>query len=172
MAGRPAVRHGGRVVTSAGLLLFRRRPDVPGGVEVLVGHMGGPFWARKDAGAWTIPKGEPEPGEELHAAAERELAEELGLPVPPHDGDDLDLGEVRQRAGKVVRAWAREADLDVGEIRSNLVEVAWPPRSGRTMLVPELDRAAWVPLPTARGLVVAAQAELLDRLAALLADGG
>ena len=146
--------------TSAGLLLFRRRE----GLEVLLGHMGGPFWAAKDAGAWTIPKGEPAPGEELHAAALREFAEELGTAPPP--GTDLPLGSVRQRAGKVVTAWAREGDLDVTRVRSNLVTVTWPPRSGRTIEIPELDRAAWFDVARGREVVVAAQAELLDRLVA------
>lgn len=149
--------------TSAALLLFRRAPD---GVEVLVGHMGGPFWARREAGAWTIPKGEPEPGEELHAAAVREFAEELGLPPPP--GPDLPLGSVRQRAGKTVHAWAREGDLDVAAVRPGTFETEWPPRSGRRAVFPELDRVAWLPLARARELVVPAQAELLDRLAALV----
>lgn len=146
--------------TSAGLLLFRRTPD---GLEVLLAHMGGPLWARRDAGAWTIPKGEPEPGEDLRATALREFAEELGTAPPP--GPDLALGSVRQKAGKTVHAWAREGDLDVDAVVSGTFEMEWPPRSGRTQAFPEVDRAAWLPLARARELVVSAQAELLDRLA-------
>lgn len=147
--------------TSAGLLLFRRTPD---GLEVLLAHMGGPLWARRDAGAWTIPKGEPEPGEELHATALREFAEELGTAPPP--GPDLALGSVRQKAGKTVHAWAREGELDADAVVSGTFELEWPPRSGRRQSFPEVDRAAWLPLARARELVVPAQAELVDRLAA------
>ncbi|WP_308121699.1 NUDIX domain-containing protein [Actinotalea ferrariae] len=153
--------------TSAGLLLHR---GGAAGTEVLLGHMGGPFWARKEAGAWTVPKGEPLPGEDLHATALREFAEELGVPAP--DGPELSLGAVTQKAGKTVHAWARRADLDVtrlGDVRST-VEVEWPPRSGRRVTFPELDRVAWWPVDEARGVVVAAQAELLDRLVAALRE--
>ncbi|WP_265522987.1 NUDIX domain-containing protein [Oerskovia flava] len=155
---------------SAGLLLYRVRDGAP---EVLLGHMGGPFWARKDAGAWTIPKGEPDAGEDLHATAVREFTEELGAPPPDAQVPDLDLGEVRQRAGKVVRVWARAGDLDLDAERagSNTVEVEWPPRSGRRLEFPELDRVGWFDLDRARGLVVSAQAELLDRLDAALRAG-
>ncbi len=134
--------------------------------------MGGPFWARKEAGAWTVPKGEPLPGEDPHATALREFAEELGVAAP--DGPDLDLGTVRQRAGKTVRVWARGADLDVSQLPAerSTVEVEWPPRSGRRVTFPELDRVAWWPADEARGLVVAAQAELVDRLVAALAVPG
>jgi predicted NUDIX family NTP pyrophosphohydrolase len=156
------------VTTSAGLLLFRRRD---GQVEVLVGHMGGPFWARKDAGAWTIPKGEHDDDEDPHDAAIREFTEEIGVVPPVGPGPDLDLGEVRQRAGKVVRAWAREGDVDAASAVSNLVEVEWPPRSGRRVTFPELDRVSWLPLDRARELVVAAQSELLDRLGQMLEPG-
>ena len=149
---------------SAGLLLYR---TIHGDVEVLLGHMGGPFWARKDAGAWTIPKGEHGPDDDPHAAAVREFTEEIGQPPP--DGPDLPLGTVRQRAGKSVTVWARAADLDVTTIESNTFEVEWPPRSGRRQAFPELDRARWVPLTRARALVVTAQVALLDRLAAALA---
>jgi len=144
--------------TSAGVLLFRRSA----GLEVLLGHMGGPFWARKDEGAWTIPKGEPSPGEDPWTTARREFAEELGVPVPA--GSAIPLGDVRQSGGKVVTAWALEGDLDVSSISSNLVEMAWPPRSGRTLMVPELDRAAWFAPDEARRLVVTAQAAFVDRL--------
>ncbi|MDM7854838.1 NUDIX domain-containing protein [Cellulomonas alba] len=153
--------------TSAALLLYRVDP-----VEVLIGHMGGPFWARKDAGAWTIPKGAAEGEEDLHAAALREFAEELGMPVPDAREPDLPLGEVRQRSGKRVVAWARRGTLDVTTIASNLAVVEWPPRSGRTMEVPELDRAAWFTPQDARPLLVSGQAELLDRLVAALAAAG
>lgn len=153
------------VSVSAGLLLYRR---TGGGLEVLVAHMGGPLWARRDAGAWTVPKGEPEPGEDLHDAAVREFTEELGLAPPP--GVDLLLGEVRQKGGKVVHAWAREGDLDVDLVVPGTFEMEWPPRSGRRQTFPEVDRAAWLPLDRARALVVAAQAEILDRLAAALGD--
>ena len=111
--------------------------------------MGGPFWARKDAGAWTIPKGEVEPGEEPLAVARREFHEELGRAVPP--GDLVDLGEVRQAGGKVVRAWAVEGDLDAETIVSNTFELEWPPKSGRIQAFPEIDRAAWFDLESARG---------------------
>ena len=153
--------------TSAGLLLYRLAPD---GLEVLLGHLGGPLWARRDAGAWTIPKGEPEPGEDLHAAALREFAEELGTPPPP--GPDVSLGAVRQKAGKTVHAWAREGDLDADAVVSGTFELEWPPRSGRTQAFPELDRAAWLPVARARELVVSGQAELLDRLGAAVEAGG
>ncbi len=155
---------------SAGLLLYRHALD--GAVEVLLGHMGGPFWARKEAGAWTLPKGEYEPGaEEPHAAALREFAEELGTPAPDGSaGPDLELGTVRQRGGKAVTAWARRADLDVSTIVPGTFELEWPPRSGRLATFPELDRVAWLTLADARRLVVPAQAELLDRLADALGE--
>jgi predicted NUDIX family NTP pyrophosphohydrolase len=154
---------------SAGLLLYRHAGD--GTVEVLLGHMGGPLWARKDAGAWTLPKGEYDPAtEEPHAAAVREFAEELG--TPPPDGPDLPLGSIRQRAGKTVTAWARRGDLDVTTVVPGTFEMEWPPRSGRRATFPELDRVAWLTLPDARRLVVAAQAELLDRLERSLSGGG
>ncbi|WP_418275702.1 NUDIX domain-containing protein [Isoptericola jiangsuensis] len=154
--------------TSAGLLLYRVRPD---GLDVLLGHMGGPYWARKDERAWTIFKGEVDDGEEPHAAAEREAAEELGLELPP-SGRDVDLGEVRQKAGKRVLAWAREwpdPGPDLSRVRSNTVEIRWPPRSGRVLEVPEIDRVAWFAPDDARRMVVAAQAALVDRLGEALA---
>lgn len=153
------------MVSSAGLLLHRVADG--GEVEVLVGHMGGPLWARKDERAWTIPKGEHDPDEDPHAAAVREFTEELGS-APP-DGPEIDLGQIRQRAGKTVRAWARRADFDASTATSNTFEMEWPPRSGRTATFPELDRVAWVPLARARELLVAGQVELLDRLAEALA---
>jgi predicted NUDIX family NTP pyrophosphohydrolase len=153
----------GRAAPSAGLILFRHTGAGP---EVLIGHMGGPFWARKDAGAWTIPKGELAEGEDPLSAAVREFTEELG--TPPPDGPDVPLGTVRQKAGKEVTAWAREGDLDPSTAVSNLVEIEWPPRSGVRRSFPEIDRVRWVPVAEARTLVVAAQAELLDRLVAAL----
>ncbi|MFN8017469.1 MAG: NUDIX domain-containing protein [Acidimicrobiales bacterium] len=156
-------------VTSAGLLLHRLGPA---GLEVLLVHPGGPFWAKKDEGAWSVPKGELDEGEEPHAAALREVAEELGLAVPvAADGrEDLDLGEVRQRGGKVVRCFARRADLDVTEIASNQFELEWPPRSGRRQSFPEVDRAEWFDLATARRKLLQGQVSLLDRLAEALGE--
>ncbi|MDK1344846.1 NUDIX domain-containing protein [Streptomyces sp. 378] len=145
---------------SAGLLLFRRTGD---GLEVLLGHMGGPFFARRDAGAWTVIKGEYEPGEPAWEAARREFREELGLPPP--DGEALDLGEVRQTNGKIVTAWAVEADLDPATIAPGTFRMEWPPRSGRLQEFPELDRVAWFGPDRARAVIVTAQAAFLDRLA-------
>ncbi|MFI8204288.1 NUDIX domain-containing protein [Streptomyces sp. NPDC085937] len=145
---------------SAGLLLFRRTGV---GVEVLLGHMGGPFYARRDAGAWTVPKGEYEPDEPAWEAARREFEEELGLPPP--DGEAVPLGEVRQSGGKTVTAWAVEADLDPAAVVPGTFTMEWPPRSGRTRDFPELDRVAWFSLERAREVVVSAQTAFLDRLA-------
>jgi len=144
---------------SAGILLFRQGVA---GVEVLLGHMGGPFWARKDAGAWTMPKGEYEPDEEPSAAARREFTEELGLPVP--DGDLVELGTVRQSGGKTVTAWALAGDLDPATVVPGTFELEWPPKSGRRQEFPELDRVAWFPLPEAATKIVAGQRAFLDRL--------
>jgi predicted NUDIX family NTP pyrophosphohydrolase len=144
---------------SAGLLLYRLRD---GGPEVLIGHMGGPFWAKQDEGAWSIPKGEYDDAEEPLAAARREFEEELGS-APP-DGEALALGEVRQSSGKRVTAWAIEGDFDASEIHSNTFEMEWPPRSGRTEPFPEIDRAEWVDLPTARRKLVKGQVALVDEL--------
>lgn len=148
---------------SAGILLFRRSS---GGVEVLLGHMGGPFWARRDAGAWSVPKGEYEPDEQPIAAARREFQEELGLPVPA--GDLVDLGSVTQSGGKVVTVWAVEADLDPGEVTPGTFTMEWPKGSGRVAEFPEVDRAAWFDLRDAGERIVAAQREFLDRLASRL----
>ncbi|MER8223011.1 NUDIX domain-containing protein [Streptomyces sp. NPDC094143] len=145
---------------SAGLLLFR---PSDGGPEVLLGHMGGPFFARRDAGAWTVPKGEYEPGESAWDAARREFREELGLPPP--DGKAIDLGEVRQTNGKIVTAWAVAADLDPATIVPGTFRMEWPPRSGQLREFPELDRVAWFGLERAREVIVKAQAAFLDRLA-------
>ncbi|MFG2352769.1 NUDIX domain-containing protein [Streptomyces sp. NPDC048521] len=145
---------------SAGLLLFRH---TDAGLEVLLGHMGGPFFAKKDAGAWTVPKGEYEPDEPAWEAARREFQEELGL-APP-DGEAVALGEVVQSNGKIVTAWAVEADLDPESINPGTFTMEWPPRSGRTQEFPELDRVAWLALDRAREVVIPAQAAFLDRLA-------
>ena len=136
--------------------------SAPGGPEVLLGHMGGPYWARRDVGAWTIPKGELEPDEEPLAVARREFEEEIGTPVP--GTEYVDLGEIRQAGGKVVRAWAVEGDLDATSIVSNTFEIEWPPRSGRLQAFPELDRAEWFDLATASRRIVAGQRAFLDRL--------
>jgi predicted NUDIX family NTP pyrophosphohydrolase len=125
------------------------------------------MWAKRDAGAWSIPKGEYESGEDPLAAAQREFEEELGTPAP--DGPVTDLGEVTQKSGKIVSAWAVAGDLDVTEITSNTVEVQWPPRSGKMLEIPEVDRAQWFGLHAAREKINPAQAELLDRLAEILA---
>jgi predicted NUDIX family NTP pyrophosphohydrolase len=150
---------------SAGIVLHRLGP---GGRQVLLGHMGGPFWQRKDACAWSIPKGEYAEGEDPQAVARREFQEELGSPLPI--GPLVDLGEVRQSGGKVVRAWAVEGDLDAGAAVSNTFSVEWPPRSGTFREFPEIDRAAWFDLPTAATKIVAAQREFLDRLVAATAQ--
>jgi predicted NUDIX family NTP pyrophosphohydrolase len=147
-------------VRSAGLLLWRRRTTL----EVLLAHPGGPLHAKRDV--WGIPKGLVEPGEDLLATAYREFTEELGLPVPP--GDPVPLGEVVQRDGKVVTAWALEGDLDVSALDPGLFEMVWPPRSGRVQRFPEIDRAAWFGVEAAREKMMAAQQPLLDRLIDLL----
>ncbi|MGZ4232346.1 MAG: NUDIX domain-containing protein [Solirubrobacteraceae bacterium] len=144
---------------SAGLLVHRERS---GEREVLLVHPGGPMWAKRDEGAWSIPKGEYEPGEDPLAAAQREFEEELGTAAP--DGPVTDLGEVKQKSGKIVSAWAVAGDIDVTEITSNTVEVQWPPRSGKMLEIPEVDRAEWFGIQQARAKINAAQAELLDRL--------
>ena len=148
------------MTTSAGLVLFREHAAT---LEVLLGHMGGPFWARKDAGAWSIPKGELEPGEDPLAGALREFAEELGH-APP-DGAVIDLGEIRQKAGKRVIAFAVQGDFDPAAIVPGTFEMEWPPRSGRRQAFPEIDRVAWFDLATAAAKIVRGQVELLERLA-------
>lgn len=153
---------------SAGILLYRRTGDAP---EFLLVHPGGPFWAKKDAGAWSIPKGQIEEAEEPRACAIRELEEELG-PAPELDPEELiELGSVRQRAGKVVEAWAAEADFDPALLDSNTFAIEWPPRSGKQAEFPEVDRAEWFELEAAREKILAAQAELLDRLVERLESG-
>ncbi|RZB20021.1 NUDIX domain-containing protein [Streptomyces sp. F001] len=145
---------------SAGLLLFRHTDQ---GLQVLLGHMGGPFFAQRNTGAWTVPKGEYDPREPAWEAARREFEEELGLPPP--DGEAVPLGEVRQTNGKIVTAWAVEADLDPASISPGTFTMEWPPKSGRTQEFPELDRVEWFGLDRAREVIVKAQATFLDRLA-------
>jgi predicted NUDIX family NTP pyrophosphohydrolase len=147
---------------SAGILLHRRRGDA---LEVLLVHPGGPAWARRDLGAWSIPKGEYEADEDSLSAARREFEEELG--VPPPDAPAEDLGEIRQRSGKLVHAWAIAGDLDAATISSNTFQFEWPPRSGKMIEIPEVDRADWFNLEAAREKINPAQAELLTRLEAL-----
>ena len=145
---------------SAGLLVFRRTGE---GLEVLLGHMGGPLWAKKDAGAWTVPKGEYGADEPAWDAARREFREELGL-APP-DGEAVALGEVVQKSGKIVTAWAVEGEVDPAAIEPGTFSMEWPPRSGRIQEFPELDRVAWFGLGPAREVIITAQAAFLDRLA-------
>ena len=151
--------------SSAGVLLYRRGAA---GVEVLLVHPGGPYWARKDLGAWSIPKGELDAGEEPRAAALREFAEETGTELPDATLDDL--GSVKQRSGKLVVAFAVAGDLDAEALVSNTFELEWPPRSGRTQSFPEIDRAEWFGLDAARAKLNPAQAAFVDRLEALLAS--
>jgi len=149
---------------SAGLLVFRRTGGSD--VQVLIGHMGGPFWARRDAGAWSVPKGEHCADEDPLAAARREFTEELGLVAP--EGPVLDLGVVRQSGGKEVRVFAVEGDLDVDAVVPGTFALEWPPRSGRFVDVPEMDRVAWLTVEEARPLLVSAQQAFLDRLLAVV----
>jgi predicted NUDIX family NTP pyrophosphohydrolase len=143
---------------SAGILMFRHTDD---GILVLLVHPGGPFWRNRDLGAWSIPKGEFQPGEDPENAARREFAEELGIEPT---GPMRPIGQVRQRGGKTVVAYALEGTLDVGAVRSNKVPIEWPPRTGRTIYVPEIDRAEWFALPLARQKILASQQPFLDRL--------
>jgi predicted NUDIX family NTP pyrophosphohydrolase len=149
---------------SAGILMYRR---ADAGVEVLLVHPGGPFWARKDLGAWSIPKGEHEDDEDGLTTARREFAEETGTVLAP--GELIALGAIKQRAGKVVQAWAAEGDLDAAAVKSNSFTMQWPPRSGQMKEFPEVDRAEWFGLDEARERIIPAQAAFLDRLAAGLA---
>jgi predicted NUDIX family NTP pyrophosphohydrolase len=151
--------------TSAGILLWRRGD---GGIEVLLGHMGGPFWARKDDGAWSIPKGEHGPDEQPLAVARREFEEELGSPVPA--ADLVPLGERRVTSGKLLTVWAAEGDLAAEACRSNTFELEWPPRSGRMQEFPEIDRAAWFGVGEARSKLVKGQVPFLDRLLEAVPD--
>jgi predicted NUDIX family NTP pyrophosphohydrolase len=149
--------------TSAGILLFRRAGEA---VEVLLVHPGGPYWAKKDLGAWSIPKGMVEESEGPLQCALRELEEELGSPFAFAAAELIELGSVRQKAGKVVRCWAAEGDFDPATLRSNSFSMEWPPRSGVEREFPEVDRAEWFGLEQARRKIIAAQAEFLDRLKA------
>jgi predicted NUDIX family NTP pyrophosphohydrolase len=155
--------------TSAGILLFRQAPDAP---EVLLAHPGGPYWQRQDHGSWSVPKGIAEDGEELEAVAAREFEEETGFAlasVAANPGEPpLDLGEIQLKSGKTVRAWAVEGDLDPDVAHSNEIEIEWPPRTGRRLRIPEVDRVAWFGFAEARRRFHPAQAAFIDRLEALL----
>jgi predicted NUDIX family NTP pyrophosphohydrolase len=148
---------------SAGLLLYRRKER---GTEVFLVHPGGPFWAKKDLGAWSIPKGEYTEDEEALAAARREFEEETGSAI---DGAFMELGQIRQAGGKLVSAWAVEGDFNPANLRSNLCRIEWPPRSGRTIEIPEVDRGAWFHLSEAHDRILASQQAFLDRLTARFA---
>jgi predicted NUDIX family NTP pyrophosphohydrolase len=152
---------------SAGLLMYRR--DAEGTLEVLLGHPGGPFWQAKDEGAWTLPKGEYEAAEEALAAAQREFIEETGFAVTP---PFIPLGEVVQKSGKRIAAWAFAGDCETSHLRCNTFEMEWPPRSGRRQSYPEIDRVAWLGPEAARRKINPAQGALLDRLEAALAAPG
>ena len=155
---KPKVNKSGRV--SAGILLWRRRNDR---IEVLLGHPGGPYFSRRDNGDWTVLKGEAEPGEALTAVARREFAEETGHPIQD-DAVLVELGDIRQKSGKVVFAWAVEGDLDPAAAVSNTHQMEWPPRSGRLQEFPEIDRVDWFSLRKARAKLKDAQTPFLDRL--------
>jgi len=143
---------------SAGLLMYRRRGSA---LEVFLVHPGGPFWAKKDAGAWSIPKGEYLEQEEPLEAAKREFVEETGFAA---DGSFLDLGDLKQPGGKIITAWASEGDCDPGKLHSNTFKMEWPPRSGRQIEVPEVDQGSWYTIEEARVRLLAGQREFLDRL--------
>jgi predicted NUDIX family NTP pyrophosphohydrolase len=147
---------------SAGVLVWRRQDD---GIEVFLVHPGGPFWAKKDAHAWSIPKGEIEPGEEAFAVALREFGEETGQTIA---GGFIALPRLKQKSGKLLHAWAVEGEVDAARVVSNEFELEWPPRSGRKQLFPEIDRAAWFPLAEARERLHAGMAPILDELARVL----
>ena len=146
---------------SAGLLLYRRR----GQLEVFLVHPGGPFWAKKDAGAWSLPKGEVKEGEDPLETAKREFTEETGFPI---DGEFRRLDPVKQSGGKIVHAWAIEADCDPSKVRSNLFSLEWPPKSGKSQDFPEVDRAGWFNIPEARKRIIPAQIGFLDQLISVL----
>jgi predicted NUDIX family NTP pyrophosphohydrolase len=154
-------------IKSAGVLLYRIRDEQ---LEVFIGHMGGPFWAKKDDRGWSIPKGEYQPEEDPLAAAKREFTEEIGSEPP--DGDLIELGEHRQPSGKRILAWALEGDFDPAKVRSNTFEVEWPPRSGKTAEFPEIDRAAWFDLATAEQKLVRGQVPFLGALEEALRSAG
>ena len=151
---------------SAGLLMFRRKGAE---LEVFLVHPGGPFWAAKDAGAWTVPKGEYVEGEEPLEAAKREFTEETGFLA---QGEFIDLGTVRQTSGKIVNAWAFEGDCDPKKLRSNLCEIEWPPRSGKKKEIPEVDRGDWFNVERAREKILSSQLGFLDLLVQKLGSGG
>ncbi|HYH92445.1 MAG TPA: NUDIX domain-containing protein [Candidatus Saccharimonadales bacterium] len=152
---------------SAGLLLYRR--PAAGELELLLAHPGGPFWASRDDGAWTVPKGEIDDDRETPwDVARREFEEETGHPPP--GGVPLQLGEIRQKGGKVVEAWALEGDLDPADAHSNEIEIEWPPRSGRRLTIPEIDRVAWFAPDEARRRIKDTQVPFIDRLIAGLAS--
>ena len=147
--------------TSAGLLLYRRCPEL----EVFLVHPGGPFWTRKDAGAWSIPKGEIEDGEDKLQAAKREFTEETGFTI---SGEFRSLDPLKQPSGKIIYAWAIEADCDPGQIRSNSFSLEWPPKSGKIQQYPEVDRAAWFNIAEARNKILAGQVGFIEQLIAVL----
>lgn len=147
---------------AAGILLFRHGAT---GVEVLLAHPGGPLWARKDAGAWTLPKGQFSDGEAPLDAAKREFEEEMGRKP---SGEFLSLGTLKQPSGKVIHAWAAESDFDCADVKSNLFSMEWPPKSGRMAEFPEVDRAGWFSIDEARAKILKGQQPFLDRLLALL----
>lgn len=147
---------------SAGVLVYRRRGSV---VEVLLGHPGGPFWAKKDKGAWSVPKGEVEAGEDLMEAAKREFQEEVGHPAP--EGEYIELGSIK-RSSKEIFAWAIEGDLDTNSILSNTIQIEWPYKSGQQIEIPEIDRAAWIPLDKAPEKMHTGQDVFISRLAEIL----
>ena len=147
---------------AAGLLLYRHRGEL---LEVFLVHPGGPFWAKKDAGAWSLPKGEIGEDEDPLQAAKREFTEETGFPI---EGEFRPLEPIKQPGGKVVQAWAIEADCDPAQVRSNVFTMEWPPKSGRTQQFPEVDRAEWFPIAAARKRIIPAQVKFLDQLVSVL----
>ncbi len=151
---------------SAGLLLYRGAPDGP--IEVLLAHPGGPLWAKRDEGVWTVPKGEFHDGEEAWAVARREFEEETGHPAP--DGDPIELGEIKQKGGKIVEAWALEGDVDPATAHSNTFPFEWPPRSGTWITIPEIDRVEWFAPDEARLRIKDTQIPFIDRLLTALDD--
>ena len=162
----PDLKSRRRSVSSAGILMYRRAGT---NLEVLLVHPGGPYWRKKDEGAWSIPKGEMDEGEDAEVAARREFLEETGVAL---SGSLEPLGEIRQRGGKRVIAFAVEGDLDVQTIRSSTFEIEWPPKGGRMQSFPEIDRAEWFDLPSAHAKILESQRELLDRLAELVNQPG
>ena len=147
---------------SSGLIMYRRAAK---GIEVLLVHPGGPFWKKRDQGSWSIPKGEYLDGEEARAVALREFEEETGIAPPA--GELIALGEVRQAGGKIVTAWALDGDIDAEKIVSNTFEMIWPPKTGKTQIFPEIDRAGWFALAEARGKILDGQRPFLERLAVI-----